>query len=402
MRNLFGLIMPIVAAIFLPSCIQDEAPNSEADILTCSVPEEILAGNVVVDNYSVRIRAKKEADISRLAPVFTISEGATISPASGSAQDFKNAPDNIVYYTVTSADKKWSKRYPVRIINNEIPSEYTFSGSALLNNGRRNTYYEFNEYDVNGNLLMTWATGNPGFQMSGMADVAARAEYGDNYRDNAWRFYPSVPVFRTADEIDYVRLATQSTGSFGKGVGMPIAAGNLFQGVFDLTMAIANPRGATKFGETYFYNPIRLTGRYRYKAGSVYTDENGNEVSGKKDIFSIYALFFETETDLNGDGVIDEATEKIDYLDGEIHAANFENPHLVSIAMLDNPQESDEWIPFEIPFKRVAGKTIDRSKLVNGTYKVGIVISSSADGDYFKGAVGSTLDIANLKIEKTE
>ena len=396
-----------IFSLLMSSCISEEAPNSEADIISCSVPAEILAGEVVVDNYSVRIRAKGSADISRLAPVFTISEGATISPASGSVQDFEYAPDNIVYYTVTSADGQWSKRYPVRIINSEIPSEYAFSGSRIFYNPaqNQNTYYVFNETDINGNTIMTWATGNPGFLFSGMANAEAKKAYGDDpnvYKNHSWEFYPSLPVFKSgSNAVDYVKLITRSTGTFGKMFGMPIAAGNLFQGVFEETIATSNPRGATKFGETYFYKPVKLSGRYRYRAGDVFTDEKGNPVTGKKDIFSIYALFFETETDINGDGEISD-DEKIQYIDGNIHADNFKNPHLISIAMLENPQESDAWITFELPFVEMEGKTIDNQKLVSGKYKLGIVISSSVDGDTFKGAVGSTLDIADLKIEKTE
>ncbi len=41
---------------------------------------------------------------------------------------------------------------------------------------------------------------------------------------------------------------------------------------------------------------------------------------------------------------------------------------------------------------------IDEAQLAIGKYKIGIVIASSAEGDYFRGAVGSTLDVRNLKI----
>ena len=44
------------------------------------------------------------------------------------------------------------------------------------------------------------------------------------------------------------------------------------------------------------------------------------------------------------------------------------------------------------------GKTIDSEKLKNGKYKLGIVLSSSLDGAYFKGAVGSTLYVDELEI----
>ena len=41
---------------------------------------------------------------------------------------------------------------------------------------------------------------------------------------------------------------------------------------------------------------------------------------------------------------------------------------------------------------------IDDTKLQNGKYKLGIVLSSSVDGAYFRGAVGSTLYVDELEL----
>jgi len=357
-----------LTALTAVACIRPEAPNAEADILTCTVPDSIMAGDVVVDNYSVRIRAKANADISKLAPVFTITEGATITPASGSVQNFAAAKDNIIYYTVVSQDGEWKKVYPVRVVNKEIPTEYKFNGTTTDPTG---AYDVFSELDINGSQVMEWATGNPGYNLCGVA--RNRTEY------------PS--VLMKDDAIgNYVKLETRSTGWFGQMVKMPIAAGNLFQGVFELANATSKPLEATKFGETFFYQPMAVTGKYKYKAGAVFTDRAGNVVNDRRDMFSIYALFYETD-------------DKTPYIDGNIHVTNFKHPNLISLAMLDNPHESDEWVDFVIPFVTVDGKEIDPQKLIAGKYKVGIVISSSADGDSFQGAVGSTLYIADLRLE---
>ena len=82
------------------SCIQDEALNTECDILTCSLPAEVVMSDPKITNDRVTVNVQPEADISALAPVFTLTEGATISPASGSVQDFLNADDHTVNYTV--------------------------------------------------------------------------------------------------------------------------------------------------------------------------------------------------------------------------------------------------------------------------------------------------------------
>ena len=44
------------------------------------------------------------------------------------------------------------------------------------------------------------------------------------------------------------------------------------------------------------------------------------------------------------------------------------------------------------------GRVIDDTKLKNGEYKLGIVFSSSVDGAYFKGAVGSTLYVDEVEL----
>ena len=404
MKKIYYLAaLPLAIAAGLTSCIQDEALNTECDIESCTLPDStILASAVVIDNETVTIRIKPDADISALAPIFTITEGATISPESGSVHDFLNAEKHTIEYTVTSQDGEWSKTYPVRVLQKEVPSEFFFNSNRL--DSKDSKYTIFREKDEEGEIVMEWASGNPGFVMCGVADKNAKAEHGDSYKDFIWQYFPTVGVYDATVQIipnesegykyfsdapKFIRLTTCSTGSFGAMVKMPIAAGNIFQGVFDLSNAIAKPREATKFGEPYRYEPATLSGEYRYKRGEKFTDKSGKVVAGRQDIFSIYALFYESEP-----GVVD-------YLDVEIHKADFKPPNLVSIAIVKDPKvtglEEGDWVKFEIPFERVEGKEIDREKLVKGQYKIGMVLSSSEWGDYFEGAVGSTLDIRNLK-----
>ena len=415
MGNFFKICaVGLTAAIGITSCIQEEALNTECDILTCTVPESILESPVVVDNNTVTLRIRPTGDISQLAPEFTVTEGATITPASGTPQDFLNAENHTVYYTVTSQDGEWSKKYPVRVIQKEIPSVYKFNGTRL-NLGEDNKGDKYSilvERDENGEEVLTWASGNPGYAFCGVAVINAKKDYGYpddplTYMQHIWKYFPTRAVYAedvvqkmnpedgytyfynpdgTYAKPEFIRLTTCSTGSFGAIVGMPIAAGNLFQGFFDLGLAIGNACGATKFGEPYHYVPVKLQGRYRYKAGPVFKNKAG-QVLDRKDIFSIYALFFESEPG------------KVDYIDGYIHKKNFQHDNLVSVALMKDARESDEWVTFEIPFEAaVNGSQLDREKLGQGLYKIGIVISSSVDGDTFQGAVGSTLDIADLRI----
>lgn len=404
MRKLLTSLFAAAVTLSLPtSCIQDEAANTECDILTCTLPTEILVSTPQPTNTEVIIHIRSEIDISKLAPEFTLTPGATINPASGSTQDFLNAEDHTVIYTVTSQDGQWKKDYRVIVSQTETPSDYFFNKTELdASTGKYPIFREMRSND--GELLMTWASGNPGFVMCGMADRDAREAYGDSYKDHIWEFFPTRAVYPEGTTLrednnllcfmsggeyaapDYIQLATRSTGSFGKMVGMPIAAGNIFQGYFDLANAITSPRSATKFGTPYRYRPMTLSGEYRYKAGDTFTDEQGNVVAGRKDIFSVYAIFFESDANT-------------EYIDSNIHYNDFKHANMVALANLTDARETDEWTQFSVPFDYSAyDREIDPDKLAQSKYRIGIVIASSAEGDYFRGAVGSTLDIRNLKI----
>ena len=404
-------VAAVVVLATATSCIQKEALNTECDILTCELPSDILMSSPQITNNKVIITVFPNVDITALAPVFTLTDGATISPASGSVQNFRAAENHTINYTVTSQDGEWSKTYPVVISQQEKPSEYWFN-KVELDPTRK--YAIFNEYedgpDGKPQFLMSWASGNPGYVMCGEADKAAKKQYGtDSYKDHIWEFFPTLAVFPDGTQTridsenvanfmngdkyatpDYIRLVTRSTGGFGKMVKMPIAAGNIFQGQFDLEQAVQHPREATKFGEPYLYKPLKLEGEYRYISGETFTDEAGNPVPGQVDKFSIYAVFF-------------LSSETTEFIDGNELHNNFQNPAMVALANLGDAHVTglggNDWVKFSIDFDYSAyNKVIDETQLALGKYKIGIVIASSAEGDYFRGAVGSTLDVRNLKI----
>ena len=94
----------------LTSCIKKEPLNSEADIEQCSLPEGTLKSDPLITNNTVQLMLLPgSAEITALAPEFTLTPGATIEPASGTTRDF-TTPQT---YTVTSEDRQWSKVYTV-------------------------------------------------------------------------------------------------------------------------------------------------------------------------------------------------------------------------------------------------------------------------------------------------
>ena len=181
-----------------------------------------------------------------------------------------------------------------------------------------------------------------------------------------------------------VKLTTRDTGIIGKAAGTPIAAGNIFIGEYDGKLAMKKPLEAASFGMQILpAKPAALTGYYRYKAGEVYTDKNKEVIENTKDNCAIYAVVYEVNP------------ADVKPLDGkDITTSN----RIVLAAELEQPQESNEWVEFNIPFKAVEGKEFDYGKLYDDEYAIAIVASSSKNGHLFEGAVGSTLFIDEFKI----
>ena len=119
------------------SCIQEEAPNAEADILTCTVPADILRRDPIIENDRVTLMVKSNTDLSKQSPEFTLTPGATISPASGTTHDFSESQ----YYTVISEDGKWKKRYEVSYIVTGIGTEYDFENVKHGGNAGYDIFY---------------------------------------------------------------------------------------------------------------------------------------------------------------------------------------------------------------------------------------------------------------------
>lgn len=355
------LIACFLLVLSVSSCIQDEALNTEADIESCTVPGDVLSRDAIIENEQITLPLKKGADITKLSPQFTPTAGATISPASGTERDFTTPQ----IYTVTSEDKKWSKEYKVIALYSGIPTSLHFEDAIPYKDKKGNTlYYNFQEKDEIGNFL-NWANANEGFNYTGV-----KADPLD---------YPTSPS--TNGVIgNCVKLTTKSTGALGALLNMHIAAGNLFMGSFsliDVSQAVKN----TKFGVPFTHIPVSFKGYYKYKAGEIFTVK-GEQVSGRKDMCDIYAVFYETD-------------ENVKTLDG---TNIFTSPNVVSIARISNAKETDQWTEFNLPFIMQPGKSIDMQKLEDEMYNIAVVCSSSINGDLFEGAVGSTLYIDEFVI----
>ena len=371
----------------LTSCFKDEPLNAECDIEQAYIhPGPLLKlwfanaadtlVNVQSDQDKIEFTMRSFANLSKQAPMFRLTPGATIQPESGSVHDFSKGP---VTYVVTSEDKQWTRTYQVSIkkgqtsMSNEFEFEFE---NAYLNKG----YYNWKE-NWNGEELDIWATGNPGFKIS---NSSAKPEE-----------YPTTMI-EDGYQGKGVKLTTQRTSKLADMVKKPIAAGNLFIGQFDATDALRDAMKATKFGRPFSFSskPLKLEGWYKYQAGEKFTDKEMKELD-RKDYGTIYAVLYENIDEkgnqivLYGDNVQSSKQIVALALVGETHDDNGK------VAIGNTP----EWHHFSVDFDYQSyGKTIDPLKLKNGGYSLAIVCSSSSDGANFLGAVGSTLWVDSFKL----
>lgn len=134
-RNILGVSLTLLILTFFMSCSDDDdvrSFNTEAKIKAATVThaEEILKADPLIQNDSVRFKLKTTPENFNFAPEFTLSEGATIDPESGTKMDFSNPQD----YTVTSEDQQTSKTYTVLFSLNDTLGTQAKIISATIEN----------------------------------------------------------------------------------------------------------------------------------------------------------------------------------------------------------------------------------------------------------------------------
>lgn len=383
-------MVALVGCTLLASCFKEEPLNAECDIETASVhvqsPEKMFFSltdttqRVLSISDSIGFSVRREADLTALSPSFTLTPGATIQPANRSTHDFSKGA---VAYTVTSEDGAWHRQYKVafvpktQTVNDTIVFDFENYSLASNKPGAKDKYYTWDTSSETGLSVDKWASGNPGFVFTQQSSTPEG--------------YPTVPA-TDGYEGSSVRLITKDTGVFGVMGNMRIAAGNLFLGTFDPSLAMSGPTGAlkaTSFGVAFDKKPTRISGYYKYKPGEHFQDRSGNIQEAQTDKADIYSVVYRNH-DSDGNAVT---------LNGE-NVLN--SPQVVAIARVDNVTSTDSWTRFDVDYTYL--NDIDTDLLQNFGYSIAIVFTSSANGAYFEGAVGSTLDIDKVEVvcEKTE
>lgn len=373
--NIITAALSMLASCMMTSCIEDEASNAECDITAVSVHadnaltlffnsadtmQHVASTDSVI---TFTIRTDSDSRLTALAPLLTLTEGATVTPASGTAHDFTKGP---AYYTVTSEDRMWTRRYRIDFRTVGISGDEDFENTEL--EPAEQKYYIWHNTLTNGAQGNNWATGNAGFRLS--MGTAGPEEYPTAPMDDGY-------------EGKAVKLVTRDTGPFGVMAGKRIAAGNLFLGRFDMQTALIAPRKATAFGVPYDHEPEEMTLWYRYEPGRQWQDSTGTIHADRTDSAAVYAVLYRNHDDAGNSITLDGDNVKT-------------SRYIVAMADMGYVRPTTAWTEVTIPFKYYT--TPDQTLLYNRGYSLAIVFSSSSEGDKFCGAIGSTLCVDRLRI----
>ena len=108
MRKLF-IYSLLAVSIVLSSCKDNKpGPSPECEIISFTAGGK----DWTISGLSITTIFPKGTNVSNLSSVIRVSDKATVSPASGMAQDFSN--EKAVTYTVTAEDGKTKQIYTAK------------------------------------------------------------------------------------------------------------------------------------------------------------------------------------------------------------------------------------------------------------------------------------------------
>jgi len=374
---ILAIVIAVPMALLNTSCFGSEPDGCEADIETVILhvdnPGDFFfqptdSMQVVFSTDSViTFAVRNHVDLSALSPVFSLSPGATVSPASGSTHDFSDGP---VSYTVTSEDGKWQRHYRISVVHTAITVadtlRFDFEHYELDPTTQR--YYIWHNTLPDGSLGNDWATANAGYRIS-----MSSAKPED---------YPTTPLAE-GYEGAAVCLRTSDTGPFGRMANKRLASGNMYLGTFDIRIAMSDHLHATRFGIPFTNRPDRFTGFYTYEPGPTVQDFYGNAIAGRTDSASVYAVFYRNH---------DAAGNEVVLYGDNVLSSDL----LVAVADMGYVSPVSQWTPWDVKFEY--REEIDPQLLANRGYSLAIVFSSSAGGGDFIGAIGSRLCVDKVRL----
>jgi hypothetical protein len=360
MKRRFVYSIFVIAS--LASCIKEEAPNPEADILALVFPENSLRTNgVEISNDYVVVYPKQNVNLRDSAIIhIELSQGATCQRIANPVTN-----DTLFYIEVTSESKQYTKMYSVTQVEN-FPDKFGFETWV-----RPSANYLY-ENPLEGSLQ--WYSSNNGAAIAWSSLNKPAREYPVRKIDMAGS---------TAVELQTMVGPGNIAGGI---VFIPCLAGSVYLGGFNPLTGLTSPLKSTSFGVPFSSGkPTKLTGYYMYKEGTEdYINQDGSRDNTKKDFCSIYAVLFKTN-------------EQVQFLYGD----NIGNsPQIIARAEVEEETfRPNNWIFFEVDFDYNSWPTpFSWDELLNNVYKITLVCASSSNGQNYEGRPGNTLIVDDLSL----
>lgn len=306
------------------------------------------------DNRTVSVSMNPDTagawDLTALVPTIEVSQGATVTPASGSAIDLSNGKS--VTFTV--------------VAENGTENTYTASASGSI------YFYDFETWEAGtmyDDILNPagWATCNDA--------VALIKNFGSSGGITYEGEYPVRPTDNGLEGKGAIIESVYTTGGSILGQKIPaVTSGTIFLGNFNAFAALTNPMATTEFGIIFEDKPLTVTGWLKYTPGEDFYDENG-DIIDQQDLGTVNAVLYEVSSEdetLNGENIY---TSEAICATGSFETAG-----------------AADFTEFSFDLNYV--KDYDPAK----TYKLAVIFAASKEGNQYRAASGSIMVVDSVSI----
>ena len=306
------------------------------------------------DNRTVSVSMNPDTagawDLTALVPTIEVSQGATVTPASGSAIDLSNGKS--VTFTV--------------VAENGTENTYTVSASGSI------YFYDFETWEAGtmyDDILNPagWATCNDAVALiKNMGALGGITYTGE---------YPVRPTDEGVEGKGAIIESVYTTGGSILGQKIPaVTSGTIFLGNFNAFAALTNPMATTEFGILFEDKPLTVTGWLKYTPGEDFYNENG-DIIDQQDLGTVNAVLYEVTSEdetLNGENIY---TSEAICATGSFETAG-----------------AADFTEFSFDLNYV--KDYDPAK----TYKLAVIFAASKEGNQYRAASGSIMVVDSVTI----
>lgn len=343
------LIIIFSIGVLAQSCIQDDrfGLSSRKDILSYEVVGQAGSTTIDTDSLKVIVPVDLAFDRTSAAPFnISLSNMASVEPGVGDSLDFTTGQ----IYVVTAEDgsqASWNVEFKRQGPEVQLP------------NSDFNQWYDAGGYPEpgDGSGSSVWGTANKGLSLVGGYNTEPVSDGNNGF---------------------YAKMTSQQAPALVR-----MAAATLFTGKFtDGFPSVSDPRSNIDFGTPFTAQPTGFRVRYKYQPGASYEDANGNSLP-EADECDIYVLLEQWVT--NGNETIKRRVGTA------WHRSSDAITDWTELALDINYGESSGTPEYAQPKDGYAEPGTAPTHIT-------VVFSSSAQGDFFIGAIGSVLEVDDFAL----